>query len=63
MFLFDKIKSKYFYKVKTKKEKVLRKKPPLLYGEKFPFCSGVFRNNFELVLKFTRLSIAMLFEL
>ncbi len=78
------------------KEKRLSKKLPLLYGEKFPFCSGVFQNSlhlvyicfrhnkkiplynteknssfvdvflekiFDLVLKFTRLSIAMLFVL
>lgn len=73
---------------------MLRKKLPLLYGEKFPFCSGVYQNFytlftfdftmeekillynteknsnfvdvflekiFKLVLKFTRLLIAMLF--
>ena len=76
-----------------KQKKKHRSKPPLLYGEKFPFCSGVFQNSlhlvyirfyykkiplynteknssfvdvfleiiFVLVLKFTRLSIAMLF--
>ncbi len=30
-------------------EKMLRKKFPLLYGEKFPFCSGVFQNSLHLV--------------
>lgn len=33
----------------NQKEKVLRKKHPLLYGEKFPFCSGVFQNSLHLV--------------
>ena len=39
----------YFYKVKTKKEKALRKKLPLLYREKSPFCSGVLQNSLHLV--------------
>ena len=33
----------------NQKEKVLRKKLPLLYGEKSPFCSGVFRKNLQII--------------
>ena len=42
--LFERI----FYKVKTKK-KTPFKKLPLLYREKFPFCSGVFQNSLRRV--------------
>lgn len=38
----------YFYKVKAKKKNTI-KKLPLLYGEKFPFCSGVLQNSLHLV--------------
>jgi len=33
----------------NQKEKALRKKLPLLYGEKFPFCSGIFRKNLQII--------------
>lgn len=42
--LFERI----FCWVKNKKKRH-RSKPPLLYGEKFPFCSGVLQNSLHLV--------------
>ena len=42
--LFERV----FCRVKTK-IKTQFKKLPLLYGEKFPFCSGVFQNSLHLV--------------
>lgn len=60
MFLFNKIKSKYFCRVKTK-IKTLFKKLPLLYRENPHFVDVFLEKIFELVLKITRLSFAMLF--
>ena len=61
MLLFDKIKSEYFCRAKTQKEKH-NSKNSINYTEKnLGFVDVFLEKVFNLVLKFTRLSFAMLF--